>query len=219
LPTGRQCDILGHSVQAGYQFKRIAPVFATGVFYLKGGENKTLYQQLVILFCLNCISTGLSTLKTIFLSNRIIVPVYVTTFLDAVIFAYAFRLVATSSSIDYILVFALGRIAGVSLGNLIEKKLAVGLLEVTVYKHPKEGKIVADRLRDKGYSVTTGMGYGLQGKDRLVLNIIIPRKNLPELQESLEEYGQVNMAVKNVTGVSGKVGRLQIPDVGEGVSE
>lgn len=170
-----------------------------------------MFQQLVILFCLNCVSTGLSTLKTIFLSNRIITPVYITTFLDAIIVAYAFRMVATSSSFSYVMVFALGRIAGVCLGNFIERKMAVGLLEVTVYKHPQEGKIVADRLRNEGYSVTTEMGYGLKGKNRLILNIIVPRKNLPELQESLEQYGKVNMAVKTVNRVSGKVGRLQIP--------
>ena len=63
------------------------------------------------------------------------------------------------------------------------------------------------------------MGYGLEGKDRLVLNIIIPRKNSPELKEDLEQYGKVNMAVKTVTGVSGKVGRLQTPDVAERTSE
>lgn len=177
-----------------------------------------MYQQLLILFCLNCVSTSLSTLKTIFLSNRIIVPVYITTFLDAIIAAYAFRMVATSSSFSYVMVFALGRIAGVYLGNFIEGKIAVGLLEVTVYKHPEEGKIIADELRDKGYSVTTEMGFGLEGKDRLLLNIIIPRKNSPELKEDLEQHGKVNMAVKTVIGVSGKVGRLQTPDVVEGVS-
>lgn len=170
-----------------------------------------MYQQLAILFCLNCTSTSLSTLKTIFLSNRIIAPVYITTFLDAIIVAYAFKMVATSSSMSYIMVFALGRIAGVGLGNFIEGKIALGLLEVTVYKHPKDGKVMADELRDSGYSVTTGIGYGLEGKDRLVVNIIVSRKDFPELREALNQYGKVNMAVKTIAGVSGKVGRLQIP--------
>ncbi len=172
-----------------------------------------LYQQLAILFCLNCMSTSLSTLKTIFLSNRIIPPVYITTFLDAIIVAYTFRIVATSSSLSYIMVFALGRIAGVFLGNFIEEKIAVGQLEVTVYKHPEDGKVMADELRNNGYSVTTEIGYGLEGKDRLVLNIIVPRKNFPELKEAMVQYGKVNMAVKTVTKVSGKVGRLQVPEV------
>jgi len=56
------------------------------------------------------------------------------------------------------------------------------------------------------------MGYGLEGKTRLVLNIIVPRKNFPELQNTLEEHGNVNMAVKTVTKVTGKVGYKQIPE-------
>lgn len=207
--------------QRGFQFEQIASVVMTGVFlfvFNQEGRNN-LYQQLIILFCLNCVSTGLSTMKTMFLSNRIIAPVYITTFLDAIIVAYAFRMVAASSGLSYIMVFALGRIAGVCLGNFIEGKMAVGLLEVTVYKHPEEGKMVADELRDKGYSVTTEMGYGLEGKDRLVLNIIIPRKNLPDLKENLKQYGKVNMAVKTVAGVSGKVGQLQTPNIIEGISD
>lgn len=192
-----------------------------GYFYLLylRREECILLQQLLILFSLNCVSTGLSTLKTIFLSNRIITPVYITTFLDAIIVAYAFRMVATSSSLSYVIVFALGRIAGVRLGNVIEEKIAVGLLEVTVYKHPEEGKIVADELRTKGYSVTTEIGYGLEGKDRLVLNIIVPRRHFPELKEILEQYGKVNMAVKPVTRVSGKVGCLQTPNAVEEISD
>ena len=147
-----------------------------------------------------------------FLSNRIIAPVYITTFLDALIVAYAFRLVATTSSFYYIIAFALGRIAGVFLGSLIEGKIAVGLLEVTLYKHPSDGITLADELRSKGYSVTTEMGYGLEGKNRLVLNIIVPRKNFSDLQNTLEEHGNVNMAVKTVTKVTGKVGYKQIPE-------
>lgn len=199
-------------VPAGYQFIHGLPLFLKqGYFVCKGGENNILDYQLIILFGLNCISAGLSTMKTIFLSNRVIAPVYVTTFLDAVLFAYAFRLVSTSSSLLYVLAFALGKIAGVSVGNFIEEKLAVGLLEVTVYKHPEEGKFVADRLRDKGYSVTTAIGYGLQGKERLIISIVIPRKNLPNLRASLEKYGHVNMFVKTVTDTSGKVGHIHIP--------
>ena len=171
-----------------------------------------MYTQLAVVFCLNCLSTSLSTLKTMFLSNRVVAPVYITTFLDALIVAYAFRLVATTSSFYYIIAFALGRIAGVFLGNLIEGKIAIGLLEVTLYKHPADGITLADELRSKGYSVTTEMGYGLEGKNRLVLNIIVPRRNFPEFQNILEEHGNVNMAVKTVTKVTGKVGYKQIPE-------
>ncbi|HZK43402.1 MAG TPA: hypothetical protein VFC73_03870 [Syntrophomonadaceae bacterium] len=167
--------------------------------------------QLGLIFLLNAISTGLGTLKSFFLSRQIIKPVYFTTFLDALIFAYAFKLIVNSSGFIFVLAFALGRTAGVLLGSLIDKKLAVGLLETTVYKHPGEGIALADRLRAKGYSVTTMMGHGIEGKDRLLLNIISPRKDFPELKELLLMEGKVNMSIKGVTKVSGKVGNISIP--------
>lgn len=149
-------------------------------------------------------------MRTIFLSKQTIKPVYVTTFLDALLFAYAFKLISVSSGFVFILVFAMGRIAGVFLGDLIDKKVAIGLLEITVYKHAEEGKVLADLLRAKGYSVTTEIGYGMEGKNRLVLNIITSRKDFPELKEILFK-GKINMAIKNVAKVYGKVGNKRIP--------
>ena len=166
--------------------------------------------ELAIIFVLNAISTSLGTLKTIFLSKQTIKPVYVTTFLDAMVFAYACKLMSTSTGFAFILAFALGRIAGVFIGNLIDKKIAIGLLEITVYKHTGEGKVLADQLRASGYSVTTEMGYGIEGKHRLVLNIIVTRRDFPELKKLLFKSGEVNMAIKNVTDVYGKVGYRRI---------
>ncbi len=165
---------------------------------------------MAIIFVLNAISTSLGTLRTIFIIRQTIKPVYVTTFLDAMLFAYAFKLMTMSTGFVFILAFALGRIAGVLLGDLIDKKIAIGILEITVYKHTEEGKVLADQLRANGYSVTTGMGYGIEGKNRLVLNIIVTRKDFPELQELLFKSGKVNMAIKNVTKVCGKVGYRHI---------
>lgn len=167
--------------------------------------------QLAMIFVLNAVSTSLGTLKAIFLSKQVIKPVYVTTFLDALIFAYAFKLIAESSGLLYILAFALGRIAGVFLANVIERKVAIGLLEITVYKHPQEGIALADQLRAEGFSVTTMMGHGVEGKNRLLLNIISPRRDFSELKELLFINGKVNMSIKDVTKVSGKLGYRSIP--------
>ena len=102
--------------------------------------------QLALIFTLNAISTSLGTLKAIFLSKQIIKPVYFTTFLDALIFAYAFKLIADSSGLIFVLAFAMGKAAGIFLGSLIDRKAAIGVIETTVYKHPKQGIILADQL-------------------------------------------------------------------------
>lgn len=177
---------------------------------MKRKEEINILIDLAIIFSLNAISTSLGTLKTIFLSKQTIKPVYVTTFLDALVFAYACKLMSASTGFFYILAFAMGRIAGVFIGDLIDKKIAIGLLEITVYKHAGEGKVLADQLRASGYSVTTEMGYGMEGKHRLVLNIIVTRRDFPELRELLFASGKVNMTIKNVAKVYGKVGCRRI---------
>ena len=165
-----------------------------------------MFTQLLIIFTLYTITTCLGNLKSVFLSQQAIKPVYLTTFIDAIIFTYAFKLIANSTGYGYVLAFALGRIFGVFLADKLERKLAIGLLEVNVYKHPEQGKTLADRLRDAGYSVTTSIGYGVEGKHRLILTIILPRKQFSGLKETIEQDGMVNMSVKTITKAYGKVG-------------
>lgn len=161
--------------------------------------------NLLIIFLLNILSTCLGNLKAVFLSQKAIKPVYITTFLDAIIFSYAFKLIADSSGYGYVISFALGRICGVFLANKIEKKLAIGLLEIDVHQELGSGKILADKLREIGYSVTTTIGYGEYGKQKIILTITLPRKQFQELKEILEEDEKVNMSVKTVSKTYGKI--------------
>lgn len=165
--------------------------------------------DLLIIFALNVFSTCLGNLKTTFLAQKAIKPVYVTTFIDAIVFVYAFKLITSSSGYGYILSFALGKIFGVFLANKIEKKLALGLVEIEVYKHLGAGKILADNLRNQGYSVTTTVGYGTEGKE-LILKVILPRKQFPDFHGLMEQNGKVNMSVKSITKTYGKVGQINM---------
>lgn len=171
-----------------------------------------MFAELLIIFTLYTITTCLGNLRSVFLSQQAIKPVYLTTFIDAVIFTYAFKLIASSTGYGYVLAFALGRIFGVFLADKLEKKLAIGLLEVNIYKHPEQGKILADKLRNAGYSVTTTIGYGLEGKQRVILTIILPRKQFSELKESVDQDGLANMSIKTISKTYGKLGiRTMIP--------
>ena len=163
--------------------------------------------NLAAIFGLNLLSTTLGNLKTILLTKRVMKLVYVTTFIDAMVFALALKCLATSSSLLFLLFFAAGRLSGVYLGSLIERKLALGTLEVSIHKHWQEGIKLADQLRTLGYSVTTFKGYGINGNDRLVITVIIPRRELAELKPLLGS--RVNMTVKDVSKTYGKIGRVQ----------
>lgn len=177
-------------------------------FSLKGGILITIFINLTIIFFLNILGSCLKNLKTVFLSQNAIKPVYITTFIDSVVFFYAFKLTTTSSGVAFVFVFAIGKLVGVYLGTIIEKNLAYGLLEVDVYKHKDQGKLLADNLREQGYSVTTTVGYGVMGLERLMLKIILPRNRFADLHEILKKDGNVNMTTKTISSVYGKVGKV-----------
>lgn len=166
--------------------------------------------NLLVIFLLNVLGTCLGNLKTTFLAQKAIKPVYLTTFIDAIVFIYAFKLTTNSTGYGFILAFALGKMFGVFLGSKIEKKLAFGLFEIDVYKHLIQGKILADTLREQGYSVTTTVGYGMEGTERLILKIILPRNQFPSFHKMLEQDGNVNMSVKSITKTYGKVGGINL---------
>lgn len=112
----------------------------------------------------------------------------------------------SSSGFTFIIFFSIGKLIGVYLGTFIERKLALGLLEVDVYKHMEQGKQLADGLRSQGYSVTTTVGYGQMGTERLLLKIIIFRRDYKKLYCLLERDGNVNMTIKALSSIHGKVG-------------
>jgi uncharacterized protein YebE (UPF0316 family) len=180
------------------------------LFWIRRNMANTII-ALIIIFALNVFSTCLGNLKTVFLAQKAIKPVYLITFIDAIVLVYAFRLISNSSGYGYILAFALGKLLGVYLANSIEKRLALGLLEIEVYKQPEPGKILADTLRLCGYYVTTTLGYGIEGKERWILTIILPRKEFPGLHALIEQDGKVNMSVKSITRTYGKVGGINVP--------
>jgi uncharacterized protein YebE (UPF0316 family) len=145
--------------------------------------HRTQLLNLAVIFALNAVSTTLGNLKTMLLNRaRDSYLIYGTTFIDALVCALTLKFIANFSSVICIFAFALGRLCGVRLANRIENKLAFGILEVNVYKHPEEGIALADKLRDEGYSVTTYIGHGINGKERLDLTIIIPRRELGVLE-------------------------------------
>ncbi len=162
--------------------------------------------NLIIIFVLNAVSNCLGTLKTLFISKQMIKPVYFVVFSDALLFSYAFKLVSDSSNISYIFAFALGKVLGIYLADIVEKKIAFGLLEVSVYAGRKKGKEIADFLRSQGYSVTTHIGFGMKGKGRLVINIIARRKEYEKLNSILAEFNDnVTMSVTEIRSVTGKL--------------
>ena len=163
--------------------------------------------DLLIIFTLNIIASSMKVLNTMFISKKIMKPVYITMFIDACVFTYALKLITDGESILFVLVFAFGKVLGAYLANLLEDKMAIGILEVSLYLNSKKALKIADTLRDMGYGVTTMKGYGSNGNPRFMLDITLERKELPLLKEFLSKWGHNNatMVIRDVKGVSGKI--------------
>ncbi|HWP97817.1 MAG TPA: hypothetical protein VN426_13310 [Syntrophomonadaceae bacterium] len=180
---------------------------------LKSMMPAQLLFNIFLIFALNATSMCLGTLKSLFVNKKIMRPAYFTTFLDALIAAYAVKMIASSSGLAFIAAFAMGRLFGVYLGDWFDNRLALGALEVTIYKNMEEGIALADHLRGRGFPVTTGKGFGLKGEDRLVLTIIIQRKDLPLLEEALAGEQSVNAVFNSIDKTTGKmVKRIKVQE-------
>jgi len=166
-----------------------------------------LITGLIIIFVLNVIGNSLNTLKTIFLAKNINKPTYIIVFIEAAIFFSSINQVSQGDSVIYLVTFALGKTAGVWVGNQIENRIALGIVEISLYAKGEKAKAIADAIRKKGYSVTTYKGYGNKGVPRFEINITINRKEVPCLQEILAEYdlNNASMVIREVSSIAGNI--------------
>lgn len=162
--------------------------------------------DLLIIFMLNIVASAMKVLNTMFISKKIMKPVYITTFIDACVFSYGLKMISEGDNLLFILVFALGKVLGAYLANVLEEKMAIGLLEVSLYANGRKALKLADTLRELGFSVTTLKGYGINGNTRFMLDIALERKDLPLLKEVLAKYGfdEATMVIRDINSVSGK---------------
>jgi uncharacterized protein YebE (UPF0316 family) len=162
---------------------------------------------LTLVFTLQVVSTAINTLKTIFITKGISKPAYILTFIDAIMFAWAMKLIVSGDGFVFLAVFATGKTLGTILGDLAEKKLAVGTLEVTIMAKKEKAIEIADHLRDLGYSVNTKKVFGIAGVEKFDIVVFIQRKEFVYLRDTLKRLGIDNatMVISDVSRVTGKI--------------
>lgn len=162
---------------------------------------------LFLIFVLQVVSTAVNTLKTIFITKGIRKPAYIATFIDAVIFVFSMKLVLDGGGIIFLLVYGAGKTIGVLLGDVIERRLAIGTLEVTLSAKQDKAIPIADSLRQLGYSVNTRSVHGFEGADRFEVWFVIKRNEVNFVTDYLEKlgYGNLSMVLTEVKTVTGKI--------------
>lgn len=168
---------------------------------------------LIGLFLITSFTNILATLKTILISKKIMNPVYLVVFIDAMIFATVVTKVTSSKGLHFTMAYALGRTMGVFIGSKLEERLALGILEVDVFLNNKHTMIkIAEKLRDEGYTVNNFLARGNNGDRRYKVEVVIKRKEFKVLEDIMDEYGVSNptLKIKNLSKVNGKISTTRI---------
>ncbi len=163
---------------------------------------------LVVLFTITSFTNILATLKTILVSKKIMNPVYIVVFVDAIIFASVLTKVVESKGLYYTIAYAFGRTFGVFMGGKIEERLALGIIEVDLFVSQSKKMItVAEKLRIEGYTVNNQAVWGMNGTKRHKLEIVMKRKDYKYFEQILSDFGINNptLKIKNISKVTGKI--------------
>lgn len=171
---------------------------------------------LIGLFLITSFTNILGTLKTILISKKIMNPVYLVVFVDAMIFATVVTKVTSSTGLHFTIAYALGKTVGVFIGSRIEERLALGILEVDIFLKNKNKMIkIAEELREEGYTVNNFLARGNNGERRYKIEVVIKRNEFKILEDIMDESGISNptLKIKNLSKVNGKITTTRIKAV------
>lgn len=133
---------------------------------------------------------------------------YIITFIDAILFASILKVVTEAEGFTFALAYAIGKVLGSFLGDKLDDKLALGIIELKFFMSNKEKAIIiADSLREKGFSVNTQVAYGQSGVKRFEISVTLNKKEKGTLHEILFENGVENPTFieKDISKVGGKI--------------
>ena len=171
---------------------------------------------LVGLFFVTALTNILATLKSILMAKKIMNPVYFLVFSDAMIFATVVGKVTSSEGLHFSIAYALGKTLGVYVGNKIEERLALGILEVDVFLNNRNKMIeIAEKLREEGYTVNNFLARGNHGNKRYKVEVVIKRKEFKVLEGIMDECGVIDptLKIKNLNRVEGKITATRVKTI------
>jgi uncharacterized protein YebE (UPF0316 family) len=152
-------------------------------------ENWLTFSSLVgagMIFALRVSDMTLDTLRVLVVMRGRKGIAWVLGFFQASIFVIA--ITSVLSNLDNplnILAYAAGFATGNVVGMLIEERLAIGHIQLSIIS-PRRGAALAERLREEGYAITE---ISARGKDGVVtlLSCSVLRKNVSKVQQLVNE--------------------------------
>ncbi|GMQ61563.1 DUF5698 domain-containing protein [Vallitalea maricola] len=144
-------------------------------------------KTIIFIIILQLLYVPLLTMRTIFMvkNNSFIASAF--GFFEAVVYIFGLSLVISGNQTFLTMfIYALSFGVGIYIGNLIEKKLAIGHITYNISLKHKNQQFI-DKLREQGFRVTIFEGIGKECK-RYKLEILIDRHLEDELWKLVKTY-------------------------------
>jgi uncharacterized protein YebE (UPF0316 family) len=142
-----------------------------------------------LIFFLRVADMSLDTLRVLFVMRGRKASAWTLGFFQSVIFLLAIGTVLSNlSNPIHVISYAAGFATGNVIGMMIEEKLAIGHILLSVVSS-KRGQAISDKLRDEGYAVTE---ISARGKDGMVtmLNVSVLRRKVSQVRQMVNEVDE-----------------------------
>ncbi|MFD2616664.1 DUF2179 domain-containing protein [Terrilactibacillus laevilacticus] len=143
--------------------------------------------NILLILLLQLLYVPIYTLRTIFLVKNMSTLAAILGIIEMLIYVFGLSLVfGGDQSFIAMFVYALGFGIGIILGTKIEKKLAIGYINVIVNTQNKNTELI-NMLRNNGFGVTTYIGEG-RDSHRIRMEILTKRNRENELLATIEKF-------------------------------
>lgn len=144
-------------------------------------------KEILLILLLQLLYVPLLTLRTIFLVKNITVLAAVIGTLEMLIYVFGLGLVFSGDQgLLAMIVYAVGFGIGIFLGTLIERKLAIGYIYVTINTQKRNEELIKT-IRDQGFAATVYIGEG-RDSPRYKYDILTKRNREKELFKLVEQF-------------------------------
>jgi uncharacterized protein YebE (UPF0316 family) len=144
-------------------------------------------KDILLILVLQLLYVPIYTLRTIFLVKNITALAAILGVAEMLIYVFGLSIVFSGEqSLVQMVVYAVGFGIGIILGTMLETKLAIGYINVTVNTQQKNTELIT-LLRNNGFGVTVYTGEG-RDSDRFRMEVLTKRNRENELIATVEHY-------------------------------
>jgi len=144
-------------------------------------------KDILLILVLQLLYVPIYTLRTIFLVKNVTALAAILGVAEMLIYVFGLSIVFSGDqSLVQMVVYAVGFGIGIILGTMLESKLAIGYINVTVNTQQKNTELI-NMLRNNGFGVTVYTGEG-RDSDRFRMEVLTKRNRENELIATVEHY-------------------------------